>query len=99
MAVEVLVEYTVAEGREAEADRVRAAFLEAVAGWHPEQFTYRVLKRGAEGQAFVHLAWLDSPETQQALFDTDFFKEFNEGMQHISGGTVNASPLLPWNPA
>ena len=94
--MEVMVEYEVAEGMEAEADEVRMRFLTAVAAWEPERFTYRILKKGQDGNAFVHLAWLDSPETQQRLFDTEFFKEFNDGMQRISGGSVNASPLVTW---
>ncbi len=99
MAVEVMVEYTVQDGMEKEADKVRAAFLDAVSRWEPDKFTYRVMRRGPEGTSFVHLAWLDSPDTQQRLFETDFFKEFNAGMERISGGTVNATPLLEWSPA
>ena len=51
MAVEVLVEYTVVDGLEADADGVRAAFLDAVETWEPERFTYRVMRRGPDGNA------------------------------------------------
>ncbi len=97
MPVEVMVEYEVAAGMEAEADRVRAEFLEAVAAWEPERFRYRVLRRGQTGNRYVHLAWLDSPETQQRLFETDFFQAFNAGMERISGGSVEATPLVEWS--
>ena len=99
MAVEVLVEYTVVDGLEADADGVRAAFLDAVETWEPERFTYRVMRRGPDGNAWIHLAWLDSKETQQRLFETDFFKAFDSGMARISGGTVTATPLIEWTPA
>lgn len=98
MGVEVMVEYEVVDGMEERADEVRSAFLAAAAEWKPDQFTYRMLRRGPEGRRFVHLAWLDSPETQQALFETDFFKDFNAGMQEISGGSVHATPLFAWTP-
>jgi len=98
MPVEVMVEYEIAEGMEARADEVRTTFLEAVAGWQPDRFTYRVLRRGPKGNRFLHLAWLDSPETQQRLFETDFFKAFDAGMQEISGGSVAATPLFEWSP-
>lgn len=96
--MEVMVEYEVVEGMEDAADRVRATFLDEVAKWRPDQLTYRVLQKGREGRHFVHLAWLDSPATQQALFETEFFKEFDAGMQLVSGGSVAASPLLEWSP-
>jgi len=99
VAVEVMVEYEVEAGMEAEADAVRAAFLKAVAEWDPDRFTYRVLSKGGEGRAYVHLAWLDSPETQQRLFETEFFKAFDDGMRRISGGSVNATPLVEWSPS
>ena len=98
MAGEVLIEYTVADGMEDEADVVRAAFLEAVEQWEPERLTYRVLRRGAEGLSFVHLAWLDSKATRQRLFDTDFFKAFDVGMNRVSGGTITATPIFEWSP-
>ena len=98
MAVEVMVEYEVVEWMEEEADRVRAAFGRAVEAWEPDRFTYRMLRKGDEGRSFVHLAWLDSAETQQRLFETDFFQEFNAGMQRISGGSVHASPISEWAP-
>ncbi len=98
-ALEVMVEYTVAGGMEAEADDVRRKFLDAVSHWEPDKFTYRVLRKGPDSQSFVHLAWLESAETQQRLFETSFFKEFNQGMQRISGGSVHATPLLEWMPA
>ena len=97
MPVEVMVEYEVVPGLEAEADRVRSDFLEAVAAWEPDRFRYRVLRRGQEGNRFVHLAWLDSPETQQRLFETEFFQTFNADMERISGGSVHASPLVEWS--
>ncbi len=96
--LEVLVEYEVLEGMEAEADAVRTDFLKAVEEWDPERFTYRVLQKGPEGRNFIHLAWLDSKETQQRLFETQFFKEFDAGMQRVSGGSVRATPLIEWTP-
>ncbi|MDH3498707.1 MAG: hypothetical protein OEM97_01165 [Acidimicrobiia bacterium] len=95
--MDLMVEYAVVDGMEAEADRVRSAFLDAVANWEPHKFTYRIMRRGPEGNSYVHLAWLDSPETQQRLFETDFFKAFNEGMEKISGGSVTATPLFEWS--
>ena len=95
--MDVIVEYTVVKGLESEADSVRSAFLTAVAAWEPDHLTYRVMQRGAEGNEFVHLAWIDSPATQQRLFETDFFKTFDQGMQRISGGTVRATPLVEWS--
>ena len=97
--VEVIVEYTVIEGMEGEADTVRQAFLDAVKAWEPDRLTYRVLRRGPQGNAWIHLAWLDSPDTQERLFETEFFKEFDAGMERISGGTVAATPLFAWTPA
>ena len=54
---------------------------------------------GPQGNAWIHLAWLDSPDTQERLFETEFFKEFDAGMERISGGTVAATPLFAWTPA
>ncbi len=96
--MDVMIEYEVVEGMEEEADRVRSAFLDEVANWKPEQFTYRVLRKGPDGNRFVHLAWLDSKDTQQELFETDFFKTFDAGMQKVSGGSVHATPLFEWSP-
>ena len=95
--MEVIVEYEVVKGLESEADSVRGAFLNAVAAWEPDRLTYRVLQRGTSENEYVHLAWIDSPATQQRLFETGFFKTFDEGMQRISGGTVRATPLVEWS--
>lgn len=95
--MELIIEYSVVDGMEADADAVRVAFLSEVAAWQPDRFTYRIMKKGQDGNDFIHLVWLDSPETQQALFETEFFKTFNEGMQRISGGSVNATPLMEWS--
>jgi len=97
--MDVMIEYDLVEGMDEEADRVRAVFLDEAARWRPDRFTYRVLRKGPEGSSFVHLAWIDSKETQQELFETDFFKEFDAGMQKVSGGTVHATPLFEWSPA
>lgn len=97
MPVEVIVEYTVPEGLEADADAVRTAFLLGIAGWEPEKLTYRILRRGTDGQSYVHLAWVDSEATQQRLFETDFFKEFDVGIKRVSGGTVTATRLFEWS--
>lgn len=96
--MDVMIEYDVVEGMEDDADAVRASFLQAAAEWEPDRFTYRIMRKGPEGRSYVHLAWLDSQETQQRLFETDFFKEFDAGMQRISGGSVHATPLFDWAP-
>lgn len=98
MARRLIIEYVIVEGMESEADRIRADFLESVATWRPEAFSYEIFRKGADGNAFVHLVTLDTPETQQALGEQEFFRTFAEGMQRISGGTVTATPLLPWSP-
>ena len=99
MSVEVLVEYTVPKGQEADADAVRAAFLRGVAEWEPDKLTYRIFRRAGDENSFVHLAWVDSEETQLRLFETEFFKEFDAGIKRASGNTVTATRLFKWTPA
>ena len=99
MPVEVLVEYTVPKGQEADADAVRAAFLRGVAEWEPDKVSYRIFRRAGDQQSYVHIASVDSEETQQRLFETDFFKEFDTGIKRASGGTVTATRLFEWSPS
>lgn len=93
MSYEVLIEYTVVEGMEEEADRARTEFVEHARGWEPDNFRYRVFSKGEAGRQFVHIATIADEATQRRLGAQQWFKTFSEKIGKASGGTVTATRL------
>lgn len=66
MALEFIIQYTVKDGAEEQAQAARDRFIAALKAKNTDRYSYRALAK-PDGKSFVHLAW---------FADEDAFKEF-----------------------
>ena len=90
--MDFIVEYTVADGKEDEAEEVRRRFFAELAE-HPDPgYRYRSLRRPGS-RSFVHLAWFADEAAQARFTGLPGFAEFGDGLRAVSSDGPHATPL------
>jgi hypothetical protein len=90
----ILITYRFEEGIEADWQQEIKRFIMALQN-DPElkdKITYRCLK-SMKGPEYYHLATVVDDAAAKLLNQRDFFKHYTEQNEHISGGTVQVTPL------
>ena len=90
MALEFIIQYTVKDGSEDQAEGARNRFFEALCAQNTDRYTYRSLAK-PDGKSFVHMAWF---EDERAFKEFQSLPEFPVFGQELSGACAEGPEAL-----